>query len=210
MKLRLEIFILLILLVIFIIMLGLKNVKSGAKSFIIYLIGVFLLLAFIIIYLIGNKISKEHLQVYYNPINKIYTSSNMYNTGNCTIDNSCIIKPDYNNLFPKDLENLANKSFYKCGKVYKPMDVPNCKKPNPCKSINRNCCNENMYPTITPNLPKNVLTKGQCAICKIPINQSIEYFSNSNCSYDNTNNCKSICRGCKTGYCNDGWCFGNK
>ena len=146
MKLRLEIFILLILLVIFIIMLGLKNIKSGTKSFIIYLIGVFLLLAFIIIYLIGNKISKEygnkisteHLQVYYNPINKIYTSSNMYNKDNCTMDNSCIIKPDYNNLFPKDLENLANKSFYKCGNVYKPMDIPNCKTLNPCKNINTN------------------------------------------------------------------------
>ncbi len=182
-------FILFVVLVFALIFVSLSDVKNDYISFGIYLLSVFLILAFMILYLIGEKPKKEHL-----------SNSDFYNRQDCAQDGTCIISPDENNLFPKDLTSLANKSFYQCKPVRPDINV--CKSGQPCKNIVSGCNNKNMYPIITPNLPADILTKGQCAICKIPVDTNVEYFSNY--SKDK----KNICSHCQVGYCKNGLCFG--
>lgn len=167
------------------------------------------ILILILLVLIINRIliKKERFTIFYDIPQHMYTSNNYYNNPNCTIDKSCIINPDDNNLFPKDLSDLANKSFNNCTNFQQPV-IKLCNK-NPCNNINKNCNNENMYPIITPKIQNNTLTKGQCAICKIPVNETKEHFTNC-CKQGYNNNCVQLCRGCKTGTCDKGWCFSNK
>ena len=189
-------------------MITLHNIDYNSGSLLIYFIGLFCFLSVIILILIGrNKKSEEKFSIYYDYPEKIYTSKNFYNNGNCAIDNGCIIPPDKNNLFPKNLLQIANNSFNQCNRYIDP-NIKKCNT-NPCRNINKECNNKNMYPIITPNIPKNTVIKGQCAICKIPQEGIVEYFGNC-CKQGKNKECKQICRGCKTGYCENGWCFGNK
>ena len=198
MKLSIELFLLFVTLIFALIFVALQNVNNDYMSFCIYLLGVFLLLSFAILFLIGEKGEKgekeEEQKEHYN--------NEYYNSVDCTQDGSCIIPPDQNNLFPKDLLSLANKSFKQCKSV-RPT-IENCATNKPCKNINSGCNNENMYPIITPNMPADILTKGQCAICKIPLDNNVEYFSDYSSKENN-----QLCRHCQIGYCSNGLCSGN-
>lgn len=217
MELKLEVFIILVFLLISIILISFKNVKSKPINYFIYYLAVFSLLCFFILYLIqrkDNSIEKySSSNIFYSPLNRSYVSNNFYNKPNCTIDKTCIINPDKNNLFPPDLMKLANISSGEYSYRF-PISInkSKCLSRKPCNNINPDCNNVNMLPTITPNLDKNTLTKGQCAICKIPPYQPVEYFTNYHhspcCKQGMNEKCKPICRGCKTGSCSQGWCFG--
>jgi hypothetical protein len=163
------------------------------------------------LFLIKKKSVEKYDNIFYEPNNLIYSSNKFYNKPNCTIDNSCIIEPDKTNLFPPDLMNLAKDSGCQYSyKLNKPIVLNNCIQKNPCKNINPKCDNTNMYPTITPNLSKNTLIKGQCPICKVSSNDLLEYYQNYKapcCKQGINTDCNPICRGCKTGKCHQGWCF---
>lgn len=216
MELKLEVFIILVFLLISIILISFENVKSKPINYFIYYLAVFSLLSFFILFLIqrnDKSIEKYSSNIFYSPQNLSYSSHHFYNKPNCTIDKTCIINPDKNNLFPPDLMKLANISSGQYSYQFPTsINKPPCISRKPCNNINPDCNNPNMLPTITPNLDKNTLTKGQCAICKIPPYQSVEYFTNfhqSPCLQQGMNEKSNpICRGCKTGSCSQGWCFG--
>lgn len=220
MELKLEVFIILVFLLISIILVSFENLKSKPIHYFIYYLAVFSLLSFFILFLIqrnDKSIEKysSSSNIFYSPQNLSYSSNNYYNKPNCTIDKTCIINPDKNNLFPKDLMKLANMSSGEYSYQYpQSINKPKCISKTPCKNVNRGCNNQNMLPTITPNLDKNTLTKGQCAICKIPPYQPVEYFTNLHqapcCKQGVNDKCQPICRGCKTGGCSQGWCFGRQ
>jgi hypothetical protein len=155
MELKFEVFVILVLLLVSIILVSLDNLKPDMASMIIYLLATFLLISFFVLFLI-SKNKKEHLS-------KIPP----------TKSNKVVTDPTQNNLYPKDLIPLANKEFDKCKPAVRPI-IPECKK-DECDNVNDKCNNYNLYPIVTPNLPKNTITKGQCAICKISPEESIEY-----------------------------------
>lgn len=218
MELKLEVFIILVFLLISIILVSFENLKSKPIHYFIYYLAVFSLLSFFILFLIqrnDKSIEKYSNNIFYSHQNLLYSSNNYYNKPNCAIDKTCIINPDKNNLFPKDLMKLANTSSGEYSYQFpQSINKPKCISKTPCKNVNRGCNNQNMLPTITPNLDKNTLTKGQCAICKIPPYQPVEYFTNLHqapcCKQGVNDKCQPICRGCKTGGCSQGWCFGRQ
>ena len=156
MELKFEVFVILVLLLVSIILVSLESIKPDMASLIIYLLATFLLISFFVLFLI-SKNKKEHLS------KKPLPSKN----------NMVVSNPYSNNLYPTDLIPLANDEFNKCKPELTPR-IPDCKK-DECVNVNDKCNNYNVYPTVTPNLPKNTITKGQCAICQISPEQSIEY-----------------------------------
>ena len=88
-------------------------------------------------------------------------------------ENTHVSDPNTNQLYPSDLITLANDEFDKCKPSVNPQ-IPECKR-DECDNVDVKCNNYNMYPIVTPNLPKNTITKGQCAICRISPEQSAEY-----------------------------------
>ena len=168
------------------------------------------------LYLGKNPNNNSYKRYFYDNTAKVYTSNDYYNNSNCTLEKgnqSCIIPPNNINQFPQDLQNIVSETseYYECNKGLK--RYPKCQ-------------NELLFPVkenfsiLTPDIPDGTLMEGgnqQCSVGnEFPNGPGLQSKPPPGCcpqgyAFDERKQkCKKICRGCKTGVCEDsGWCFSN-
>ena len=164
------------------------------------------------IYIGKNPNSDSFKKYYYDMTDKIYTSNDYYNQTNYNLENRNYTLPNNVNLYPKDLQNIVKNTSntYQCNKGL--LEYKNCSSDKILKPVQED------FSVLTPDIPEGTLMENnqKCSIGNhFPLGPGLQNKAPEGCcpqgySYDyKVNKCKQICRGCKTGVCEKGWCFGN-